>query len=1196
MWRPLWLLFIFLFVSLANAQPEVSANLARSAIASASENFGAEMSAEKAIDGKENTRWSGIPGHNSGVWFQLNWKQRVTIGQLVIKQYDRYSMEWDVQILSEDQQTWKTLRHDGKNGAKLPLVVVDDFPSVTTSALRISHITNGPSFNEVEVFERPNAYPPVISTASDLQGNFIGIVTDAFGSEGHPAVQVKFQGQNQEGPWQYATRTDENGLFKIPMVAHLQGNIDVRCSNGASTQLHATDFQYGVTPVSIDTPKTSLDGVWKFSLDPPAEFFQTNFDDTQWNKIAVPGHWEMQSFRSQSGVGGYRRWFNAPTGSGRVILRFDGVYSGAEVWINGKKVAYHEGGFTPFEADITDDLVSNQNLLAVRVTEHTLVSDKLDHMSLYADFPLSGITRKVYLFRIPDTHISRYESSSTVAKDGQTAQLSGQLFAQVSSPSHPETLHFKTTLQTLSGSVLAQTGSIPMANPVSGIGQSTGSFSLKIQNPKTWTAETPDRYVLKFELYSGKFLVQTLQQKIGIRQTTIEGSTLLVNQKPVKIRGTCHHDQDPLIGRAVNVERTKQDLEMIKDANLNAVRTSHYPPIPELLDLADEMGLYVEDEASFCWADASDDLRNAPRIIQLTAELVARDRNHPSVFMWSICNESHFGIDFERSHEWVKANDSSRPVAAATSAWLDIATLHNPISLGRIHDNEKLDKPLLFDESWCIYQGIFNDVAEMWVDPGMRDYYAEPLQQIYRAMMDSRVTQGSQIWAWSDDLFCVPGRGLEYGRGTTMSHFVEGQYAMPGRGIVGDAPWGVVDGWRREKPEFWITKKLHSPIKLSEKPINIPAPGSPIQIQVENQFDFLNLNQVVAKYQFGSDHGTVVLDVKPHQAGMLSIPTNGSVAGGLDLILNFSTPKNRLIDTYRIRVGTSPSIPKTTKVTKPLFIQETNVLAGEGVDVVGSDFDLLFDKSTGLLRRGVVHGNPTLLELPRLHILPTEDPTRPIPTIPTWNLKSMDWKRQGEEVVFSIKGNYPEFDGGYLVTLSPTGDLTVESEFTYFGKEMTAREIGLSWSVPKTMDLLDWNRNAEWNQYPNDHIGRPVGTAAAFDDEIQTVPPKNPWSRDNSPMGTNDFRSTKRRISSGAIRSRAGEEIDILSDGSQNLRAMVESDRISVHVNDWFGGTNVGWGEWITNYGRGKTIHKGDVLKSRVHLKLGFSQRQINHG
>lgn len=1178
----------FLLSLLGHGSPakEQTENLALTAKASASESLLPDLTPEKANDGDRHTRWSGIPGHNSGVWFELKWATSVPIEEVVVRQYDRFTEEWDLETWDETARDWVVRQHFGKKGRRLPLVVVATVPTTKTTAVRIANITNGPSFNEVEIYSQSQTYPPKISVASDLQGNYIGMLTDSFGSEPTPHTAVTMTGRATDGPWSFKTESDENGLFSVPMHLGESGPLDVHSANGAVAHLDPAGFQYGLTPIGIDQKRTSLDGKWRIKLDPPGGFWKPEFSDADWKDISVPSNFEMKGFRSLDGIAGYRRTFEVPAGSGRLKLRFDGVYSGAEVWVNGKRMAYHEGGFTPFEVDVTDAVRAGANLLAVRVTEHTPVSDNLDHMSLYADFPLTGINRKVYLFRVPEAHVARYAVHTEFEPGNKVAWLTGQVFGIDEGSGSNSNLSVKPVLRDRNGRTATTTSDvIQLTGSTNRSQQKSGEFRLRIENPQTWTAEQPNLYTLSLELRRGDATVQRLSQTVGLRQTTIQGTQLLINGTAVKIRGTCHHDQDPIDGRAVTVARTSQDLHLIKEANLNAVRTSHYPPIPELIELADEIGLYVEDEASFCWADTTEDLQNAPRIIQLTAEMVARDRNHPSVFMWSICNESSFGIDFERSHEWVRHNEPSRPTAAATSAWLDIATLHNPISIRRINENENIDKPLLFDESWCIYQGIFNDVAEMWVDPGMRDYYVAPLQQIYRTMMDSKTTQGSQIWAWSDDIFCVPGRGLEYGRGATLSHFIDGQYQMPGRGLVGDAPWGVVDGWRRLKPEFWITKKLHSPVKVAEGVLALPPAGSPIQIPVENQYDFTNLSDLKITYTIGKQKGIGVATVPPHSRGTISIQPASEVRDSDVLDLSFFDRSGLLVDEYRLPFGKRPGSVDSPATESSLMVKEGNVLAGEGVEIVGKDFDLLFDRG-GYLRRCVSHGSPTLFELPSLHVLPTETPLQPIPYRATWSGTGFKWVRDGADILVTIEGNYPEFEGSYEVRITPAGRMTVQSSFKYSGADRNAREIGLAFSVPRQCDTLSWDRNAEWSVYPPDHIGRPIGTTTAFAKHSDAVPPTWSWSLDNTPMGCNDFRSTKRNINGGRIAYPDGIGVSILSNGTQNLRAMVDTDRIDVNVSDWFGGTNVGWGEWISNYGRGKTIHKGDRLTSTIRLDL----------
>lgn len=420
-----------------------------------------------------------------------------------------------------------------------------------------------------------------------------------------------------------------------------------------------------------------------------------------------------------------------------------------------------------------------------------------------------------------------------------------------------------------------------------------------------------------------------------------------------------------------------------------------------------------------------------------------------------------------------------------------------------------------------------------------------------------------------------------------MSHFVDTQYAMPGRGIVGDAPWGVVDGWRREKPEFWITKKLHSPVKVPEGVLSVPMIGQAIQVPIENQYDFMNLSSLKASYSIGKEVGRASLDVPAHSHGVLSLTPKTAVQAGDTLELRFESAAGMLIDEYRLPIGTKHQSNKPLSTSNsPIIVRDVSALAGEGLEIIGSDFSLLFDKAGGYLRRCVAHGIPTLLELPSLHVLPTETPLQSIPSRSTWNLKSLTWSRQGKDVHLTISGSYPGFGGSYTITITRSGEMTVHSSFTYSGTERKAREIGLSFSVPRQCDILSWVRNADWSVYPDDHIGRPIGTATAFAKHDESVPPKWPWSQDNSPMGSNDFRSTKRNIQFASISYASGIGASIWSNGNQNLRAMVDTDRIVINVSDWFGGTNVGWGEWTTNYGPGKTIHPGDKLESTIQLNL----------
>ncbi|MCC6124883.1 MAG: discoidin domain-containing protein [Pirellulales bacterium] len=1188
------------------AAAESPMNLALDAQASASESLGG-LTPEKAIDGKPDTRWSGIPGHNEGVWFQLDWKEPVAVGQVAVHQFDAFASEWDIQIREENSTGWKTVQHCGKPRQKLPKVAVGNFSTRKITALRIANITGGPSFNEVAVYDRPYADGLATNLASDLRGRFLGIVSDASGATPIEGADVTLSGKSIGGLWKVSSISDANGLFSAAMPLGMIGPIEIRTELKTSeieagpflSQTDSAAFLFRLTPREARRNAVNLSGQWKFRLDPPDDFWKSDFDDADWREIKVPAHWEMEGFHNDSGIGGYRLRFASPTGPGRVKLAFEGVYSGAEAWVNGRLVALHEGGATPFEADITDAVQKGENLLALRVKEHTTTSGKLDHMSMYADFPLAGIFRPVYLFTVPEVHLAGLEITTAFDKEYRDAVLKIRgCVANESSQPFDGILRFGLHGPLPGKEEVARSQSI--AVEIGPWQSKEVEIFLSVAAPQKWDAEHPNLYKLSTLLTanrdvpiagpSDRELVEDFSTRVGFRQTDVRGTEILVNGRPVKFRGTCRHDGHPLLGRAATAELTRQDLLLIKEANLNALRTSHYPPVPELLDLADELGIYIEDEASFCWAEDTNDLRNVPRMLQLEAELLARDRNHAAVAYWSLSNESSFGYGSHRCHEWVRAADPSRPTSAGSSARLELATLHNPLSIPRMQAAERLDRPMLFDESLMLAQGIFEDVGELWLDPGIRDYYIEPYPAIYDYFMKSKTVQGSFIWCWADDLFCVPGRGFEYGRDGARCFFIENCYRLPGRGIVGDAPWGVVDGWRRKKPEFWLLKKLHSPVKLEESVLPLPAAGEPIRVPVENQFDFTNLAELTIHWTLGNRRGEVQSDVPPRSAGTLVIQPGGEVKDGDILALEFKNRDGLSIDSYRVPLGREPSHPAPGEKceSSPLNLLKENLLAGTTAVISGRDFRLALAEKTGLLLRGVVKGEAVLLELPMLHVLPTASAQRPLPDRLSWRLDKIELKKDGENVRASISGRYRDFRGGYELTITPAGELTIDSSFEYAGDDLYAREIGLRFSAPKDCDTLEWDRRAEWNVYPADHIGRPRGTARAFPKLTGEVPPTGPWSEDLSPMGSNDFRGTKRYIYWAAIHypgDRPGAVVE--SDGRQHVRANVESDRISVHVNDWYGGTNCyAYGEWHQIYGKGRLVRKGEILASKLQLNL----------
>ncbi len=1137
-------------------------------------------------DGNLDTSWGYTLNVPANAWLTLTWPAPITFRQVLVRQnLDQDLSQLELQV--RQSEGWRTVKRLGDGGVSLPKLILFDTQPETTEAIRLTGFKGTPNFYEVEVYEGPN--PPVINLAGDAAGRIIGIVSDAFGAGPKIGAAVTIYGRAAHRPWQVQMRTDEHGMFTTDAPTGLSGWLRVEAQVGADhieLELNVTDLSLHLTPADDFEKSIDLNGIWKFATDPPDGFYRPDFDDAAWPKIQTPSHWVMHGYCSANEMGAYRRQFDIPAAwaGKRIKIRFEGVYSGAEVWLNGARAGWHEGGFTPFEVDVTEAARNGANLLALRVIGTTR-SSQLDNMSYYADFPLAGVFRKAYAFAVPITHIEQFHVATRFDKDYQEAVLKIDLRVVNESEKNIRNAEVHWELRSPSGvAVSADFESLRFDLPAwSNVGK---TIEVPVPRPLHWEAEHPNLYRLAASLFLNGKKVEQVSRRIGFRQVDIRGTQILINGTPVKFRGTCHHDSHPVLGRAVTPEVTRQDLELIKEANLNALRTSHYPAIEELYDYADEMGVYIEAEAPFCWVQQSHDWRLVPLAIQHTAELLERDRNHPSVIWWSLCNESSWGPVFERSYEYVKRADPSRPISAAATKDLDLATRHNPITLERMQQAESMKMPVVWDESLCIFQGIFRDGPELCRDPGSRDYYIVPLIPIWNALLASKVIQGSMIWAWSDDIFQVPQRASEFGRHQTRVHDVDRVYSAPGKGVVGDAPWGVVDGWRRKKPEFWHIKKLHSPVKVKSLVISPPSHGSPLRVQVHNRYEFTNLAELRIKWELGDDRGEIRPRIAPQQTGEIQIRVRQRVVPGDNLKIRFLDPAGRLVDEERIQIEScsKPSLP--VRAATPLEVCEEKLLEGNLVTIRGKSFEIAFERDGSAIRRFLVDGRMLLYETLLPHILST-DPAQPeMPSPWSWQpIKPTVMARKGSEILVKTVIRYLEVEGSLVYRIAPAGDVFAIYDLQYLGPELHAREIGLRFGVPPWMDTLSWVRNGEWSTYPDDHIGRNKGEAQAHVLVRSQVPPKGSFSRDNSAMGTNDFRSVKRHFTHASFISPEGYGLSVVSDGTQHMRATVKPDHIAVHVCDWYGGTASKAEEWYLNYGRGRLLKAGDTLKGVLHLK-----------
>lgn len=1040
-----------------------------------------------------------------------------------------------------------------------------------------------------------------IAVAGDLLGHLIGTISQQEGRAPVVGAEVTVTGRTSGGTWKRASTTVDNGLFKIDLPLGSTGPIDISTtSNERSAKLtvDSADIAACLTPRATErSNRISLEGEWDFVTDPPADLYSKP-GGVNWSKIAVPSHWEMNGFKAETGTAAYQRVLKIPGAwqGKRIKFRSDGIYSRAEVWINGKRVGAHDGGSTPFELDITDAAKPGAENSIYMLVHDSSDAGNLDGMSYYAHLNMGGIWRPLELFCVESAHISRLAITTDFDDSYQNAELIADV--EIANEQAMVIRDANLVLKCIdpNGKTVILEGLSAKVSLEPWERQKV-TLRAKVTHPEQWSAEIPKLYKLKAEFSAPSRKPAVVEQRFGFREIEIKGRTFTINGKPIKMWGANRLDSHPLMGRAITPDVARQDVELMKGANLNAMRTTCYPQHPAAFDAADELGLYVEAEGPFCFVSVgygpeigrgknfSEDLRLAPLTVSETAAMLERDRNHPSVVIWSVCNESVFGRIFQMAHKFARESDPTRPTSAGQSANLEIATYHNPTSMQRMKDTADFQMPVLFDEALGVFQGQGPQAGGLELDPGLRDYWVTAHFEPLEAIVKSNHHLGTQIWAWVDDAFLVPGRGIEYGRmNLPKTHFVDDVYGMPGRGIVGDPMWGLIDGWRRVRPEWWLCKKLFSPIRIKEEPLQ---PADTIIVPVENRNFFADLSRYLCKWRIGGETGELRANVPPQSSGTIVIKPRKAPIADDTLTLEFFNERGDLIDGYKLAFH-AHDVPKPAFFGKPARIVEEpgSLDFGSFVRLVGAKCEITFDRTSGGLVRGLAANKQVLLAGPKLHVMKSYAPLEAYPE--GWRFTGATYSTEGGTAVLNWNGSCgSDFTGGFAIRMDDAGDVEIDYSFTYTGAEMLAREIGIGLEVPLSCDRLEWDRRAEWSYYPEDHIGRPHGIAAAHPNVRQAVPAGDrPFGLDDHAWGCNDFRSAKRNIYWASLTGADGSGIRVISDGTQHVRATVSTRSIAVNILDYYGGSATGFSEWDGAYGNGHTIKTGDILKGVVRLQL----------
>lgn len=613
----------------------------------------------------------------------------------------------------------------------------------------------------------------------------------------------------------------------------------------------------------------TLNGKWKFSYaDNPdkreKDFYQVTYQTGTWKDIEVPVTFEIQGYsypiyvnipyewtkkpdpphvpHDYNPVFSLKKTFNIPDNwsNREIFVHFGAVKSFFYLWMNGKYIGFSKDAKTPAEFRITDFLKPGSNELAVEIYRWSDGS----YLECQDMWRMSGINRDVFLYSTPKTYISNYEIHSTLDQNKGNCEIAVTLSKPLREIPDTWIECFLYDNENSSTPVTSQSRTI--INAEAGINVLTSQLS--INNVRSWTAETPELYTLVINLKSkDNQLLESVSCKTGFRNVMIKDGQLLVNGKPVLLKGVNRHEHDPLTGHVISKERMEQDIRLMKEANINTVRTCHYPDDPYWYDLCDKYGLYVIDEADVeshgMGYDPDKTLGNNPEwgnaILDRVKRVVERDINHPSVIIWSLGNEAGNGINFVKAYDWVKNRDASRPVQYERTEMGYNTDIFCPMYWTpwdlKWYGYVKQLRPLIM----CEYAHAMGNSTG-----NFQDYWDEI--EKYPQL------QGGCIWDWVD-------QGLLKKNGEGKEFFAYGGDYGP-KDVPSDGNFncnGIVGPDRTPHPGYYEVKKVYQSVKFKALDLNVP------KILIQNKYFFWNLDHTAISWELSEDGISIASGTMP---------------------------------------------------------------------------------------------------------------------------------------------------------------------------------------------------------------------------------------------------------------------------------------------------------------------------------------------
>jgi beta-galactosidase len=860
----------------------------------------------------------------------------------------------------------------------------------------------------------------------------------------------------------------------------------------------------------------NLNGLWRFhwAENPaarPADFYKPSYSDQDWDFLEVPSNWQMHGYGFPiytnvkypfdiselqapvdfNPVGSYRRVFTVPTTwDGRdVFIKFDGVESAFYIWVNGKKVGYSQGSRTPAQFNITPFLKPGDNLLAVEVYRWSDGSYLEDQ-----DFwRLSGIFRNVYLWSRNPARIRDFAITSTLNDNFNRGIFS--IDAEVINPEGSNlTLEYK-LMDANDATVLEQ--SVPINPRITQI----PTEPVQIRNITSWNAENPYLYDLVMYLKDAQgTTLEIIPQKVGFRRVEIENGRLLVNGQAVLFKGVNRHEHHPKRGHYVTRDDMLRDIALMKQSNINAVRTSHYPNTPEWYQLCDEHGLYLINEGNIETHEFGNDkdnrLSNDPAwkepYLDRVQRMVYRDRNHPSVIIWSMGNESGDGPNVKAVYDWVKETDSSRPfLYEGTTNWS-----------GSVHAD-------VYSRMYATPEQSANIIKEYPEMPYLLCEYAHAmgnssgnLKEYWDLIYAENNFQGAFVWDWMDQGLYQPVPEKYHATAGQKHFFAYGGWWENSRGIHHDGNFcmnGLIAADWTPHPGLNTIKYFHRNIHVEALDLE------KMEFKISNWFDFSNAQDIVTGQWQLLENGAEVLS---GNISDLNIPARKSTTYQIStdnfsfdqekeyaVVFSFRQKENSTFveaghelawDYFYLPGNDSTTLPGIASSNTPQWREN-----GREVYVWGDGFSAILDKITGRLERYYINDELVIQQGPQPDFwrVPTDNDRGAVkgnnPNVPKlniweeasyWKVESFDVEMVNGSVIITAKGKLPLVDAQYTMVYTIYGNGVIDVQNDYMAGERSLPKIprkGTEMMISGNFDQIAWYGPGPFPSYQDRNVEKP---------------------------------------------------------------------------------------------------------------------------